>query len=163
LLLAAALSGPAHAASARKPKLEFRASLDKTSYTRDDPILVTLTLKNTGKQPAWVNTRFYLSSKTVPPDDRDVYLTVTAPSGKELECTFNYPTGLPKTDYFKLLEPGQEVAADSPRDLRSFFTFEETGPYRVTATYHNVFGAELGLDAVKGPLESKPVTFTISE
>lgn len=164
VLAAVALGvGTAHARPAKSSTLEFRAALDKPSYTRNDPIQVTFTLKNIGKQPVWVNSRFYLSSQTAPEDDREVYLILTSPSGKELPCTFTYPTGLPKSDYFKLLEAGQEAASEHPRDLRSFFELKEAGTYTVRAVYHNVFGAELGLDAVKDPLESKPVTFTISE
>jgi hypothetical protein len=162
LSVALLIAAPIPAVAGKRAQFEFRVSLDKSTYARTDPIQLTFTLKNTGKQPVWVNTRFYLSSKTVPPDDREVYLTMTAPSGKELECTFTYPTGFPKTDYFKLLEPGQEVSAESPRNLRSFFTVEEAGAYRVTATYHNVFGAELGLDAAEGPSTAKPVEFTIT-
>ncbi len=125
--------------------------------------MISFTLKNAGKQPAWVNTRFYLSSQSVPDEDREVFLILTSPSGKELPCTFTYPTGLPKSDYFKLLQPGEEAASEQPRDLRGFFELKEAGAYTVRAVYHNLFGSELGLDAVKGPLHAEPVTFTITQ
>lgn len=163
LSVALLADAPAQAAPGKRAKLEFRATLDKPSYTRNDPIQVTFTLTNAGKQPAWVNTRFYTSSKTAAEEDREVYLVVTSPSGRDVPCTFSHPTGLPKTDDFKLLEPGQEAASENPRDLRRFFELKEPGTYTVRAVYHNVFGAELGLDAAKGPLESKPVTFSVSE
>ncbi len=155
--------GLVQAAPPKKPKLEFRAALDKSTHTRNDPVLVTFTLQNTGQSSVWVNSRFYLNSQTVPKDDREIYLAVTAPSGAEVPCTFSYPTGLPKSDDFKLLEPGQEVASEQPRDLRGFFDLKESGTYTVRAVYQNVFGDELGLDTVKGPLESKPVTFTLTQ
>ena len=151
------------AEAAKQPKLEFRVSLDKPSYTSTDPIQAAFMLKNTGKRPVWVNTRFYLSSRSVAEEDREVYLILTSPSGTEVPCTFSYPTGLPKSDYFKRLEPGQEAAAESPRDLRGFFELKEAGTYTVRAVYQNVFGAELGLDAFTGTLRSEPVTFIISQ
>ena len=158
VVLAAAARG-----AGPQPKLEFHASFDKTSYTRNDPLLVTFTLKNAGKQPVWVNTRFYLSSQSAPDDDRDVSLILTSPSGKEIPCTFSYPTGFPKSDYFKLLQPGEEAASEHPRDLRGFFDLKEAGTYTVRAVYQNVFGAELGLDAAKGPLRSEPVAFAVTQ
>ena len=162
-VMLSAAPGPVGAATPPKSKPEFRATLDKTSYAGGEPVMLTFTLNNTGREPVWVNTRFYLSSKTAPEDDREVYLILTSPSGKELPCTFSYPTGFPKTDYFVRLEPGQEASSEHPRDVRGFFELKEPGTYTLQAVYHNVFGAELGLDAVKGPLESKPITFTISQ
>lgn len=156
--------GSASASAAKPPTLEFRASLDKRSYASHEPVMISFMLKNTGKGPAWVNTRFYLSAQSAPEDDRDVYVILTAPSGKDIPCTFSYPTGLPKSDYFKSLEPGQEAASESPRDLHGFFgELKEPGTYTVRAVYHNVFGAELGLDTFKGTLKSPSVTFTITQ
>ena len=161
-VLMAWASGPVDAAPAKKPALTFGASLDKASYAANEPILTTFTLTNGGKQPVWVNSRFYVSSNTLPRDDRDVYLTVRSASGKELECTFTHPTGFPKTDYFKLLQPEAAVSSEHPRDLRAFFKFEEPGTYTLTATYDNAFGPEIGLEAAQGPLTAAPVTLTIT-
>ena len=156
--------GARQASAAKPPALEFRASLDKRSYAIHEPVMISFMLKNTGKGPAWVNTRFYLSAQSAPQDDRDVYVILTAPSGNDIPCTFSYPTGLPKSDYFKSLEPGQEAASESPRDLHGFFgELKEPGTYTVRAVYHNVFGAELGLDVFKGTLKSEPMTFVINE
>lgn len=156
-------AGAAQARSPKSPALEFRASLDKSSYAIGEPVMMSFALKNAGKQPVWVNTRFYLSSQSVPAEDREVFLILTSPSGKELPCTFTYPTGFPKSDYFKLLQPGEEAASEHPRDLRGFFELKEAGAYTVRAVYQNVFGAELGLETFKGTLESKPVTLTLTQ
>lgn len=155
-------AGIAQARPSTSSKLEFRASLDKSSYASGEPVMVSFALKNTGKQPVWVNTRFYLSAQSVPDEDREVFLILTSPSGKELPCIFSYPTGLPKSGYFTRLEPGQEAASEHPRDLRGFFELKDAGAYTVRAVYQNVFGVELGLDAFKGPVKSTPVTFTIN-
>ena len=143
--------------------LTFRVMSDKATYTGSEPVLVDFAITNTGKRPVWVNKRFYLSSATVPADDREVFLTVTSPSGKELPCIFSYPTGFPKSDYFQLLAPGQEATSENKRDLRAFFELKEPGTYRVVGTYQNVFGEELGLDTFKDPLRSASVTFTITQ
>ena len=156
-------AGSVSASTAKPPKLEFRASLDQGAYKSGEPVQISFTLKNADKQPVWVNTRFYLSSQSAPDDDRDVYLILTSPSGKEVPCTFSYPTGFPKSDYFKLLQPGEETASEHPRDLRGFFDLKEAGTYTVRAVYQNVFGAELGLDAAKGPLRSEPVAFAVTQ
>ena len=163
LAVVAGTLGAADARAAKSPRVEFRATLEKSSSASNDPIPVSFTLKNTGSQPVWVNARFYLSCPSAAEDDRDVTLTVTGPSGKELPCTFSYPTGLPKSEYFKQLEAGQEAAAEYPRDLRGFVELKAPGTYTLRAVYHNVFGAELGLEAFKGPLTAEPVSFTITQ
>ena len=160
---AAARSRDRAHAPAPTASIEFRASFDRETYGRADPLQVTFHLKNTGTQPVWVNTRFYLAAETAAPESRDVFLKVTAPSGAEVPCTFSHRTGLPKSEYFQLLAPGQDASSEHPRDLRAFFDLKETGTYRVVATYANAFGAELGLETVKGPSTSAPVTFTVTQ
>lgn len=161
VLTAACLAAAAASAAAAKQPLELRLWLDKASYSASEPIHASMALKNTGKQPVWVNARFYMSAPTGPGNGRDGHFIVTAPSGAELPCMVTVRAGFPKSDDFKRLEPGQEITMGSPRELRRFFDLKEPGTYVVRAVYQNAFGAELGLDAFKGPLESKPVMFTI--
>lgn len=139
----------------------FTAALDKTEYTAEEPINLTFVLKNNGKSPIYVNKRFYFGSEEAPKNQKEVYVTITAPSGEKLPYKFPYETGYPKTDYFTLLEPGQEVKAEYPRNLRGNFEFKEEGVYTVTAVYQNIFGRELGLDVFGGKLTAEPVKFVI--
>ncbi len=141
----------------------FTATLDKTEYTAEEPINFTFALKNQGssKNPIYVNKRFYFGSEEAPKNQKEVYVTITAPSGEKLPYKFPYETGYPKTDYFTLLEPGQEVKAEYPRNLRGNFEFKEEGVYTVTAVYQNTFGRELDLDAFQGRLTAEPVKFVI--
>ena len=141
----------------------FTATLDKTEYTAEEPINLTFALKNQGssKNPVYVNKRFYFGSEEAPRNQKEIYVTITAPSGEKLPYKFPYEAGYPKTDYFTLLEPGQEIKAEYPRNLRGNFEFKEEGTYAVTAVYQNTFGRELGLDVFQGKLTAEPVKFEI--
>lgn len=141
----------------------FHLTFQKTAYTRTDPIEVTLSLENKGRKPVWVNKRFYLNADTQPPEERDVILEVTSPTGEKVPCTYSHQTGLPRTEHFELLQPGRRAEAERPHDLRNYFDVAALGRYTVVGIYTNVFGQEIGLDALTGPVRSKPVTFTIVE
>jgi len=141
--------------------LKFSVSLDKNEYKPKDPINVTFKLENEGKEPVYVNKRFYLSSENMPKERRDVFLIVTSPSGAKLPCKFSYETGIPKSDYFELLQPGREVVSEYPRNLRGYFDFNEEGTYKVVAVYENIYGKEIGLDAFKDKITSTPVMIKI--
>lgn len=139
----------------------FTATLDKTEYAADEPVNLTFVLRNKGKSPAYVNKRFYFGSEEAPNDQKEVYVMITSPSGKKLSFKSPYETGYPKIDYFMLLESGQEVQSEYPRNLRGNFEFNEEGVYTVTAVYQNTFGRELGLDVFQGKLAAEPVKFVI--
>jgi hypothetical protein len=158
LLAVLFLSEPGFCATA---SLKFSARLEKTEYSLDEPINVTFYLKNLGQKPVLINARFYISSQEAKKNQRDVYLILTSPSGAKLACKYFYETGLPKTEYFKLLAAGEEIKSEYPRNLKGFFEIVEPGPYKLTAVYQNVFGAEIGLDTFTGQLISEPVKFTI--
>ncbi len=143
--------------------VKFTVTFDKTVYTPDEPINATFRLQNNGKSPLYVNKRFYLSSEAASKEQKEVYLTITSPSGKPVECKYSYETGLPKTDSFELLAPGKEAVAEYPRNLRGFFDITEQGTYTVVAVYQNVYGKEIGLDAFMDKIMSAPVTFSVKK
>lgn len=142
--------------------LKFSLILDKNEYKIGEAVNATFKLENKGKNPVYVNKRFFLSSEEKPKEKRDVFLTITSTSGAKLPCNFSYETGLPKTDYFELLEPGKEVTSEWKRDLRGYFDFAEPGTYKVVAVYQNAYGREIGLDAFKDKVVSEPVLFKVS-
>jgi len=152
------LSGQCAAASAN---LKFSLLLDKSEYKTGDPINATFKLENKGKKPVYVNKRFFLSSEEKPKEKRDVFLVITAPSGAKLPCKISYENGLPKSEYFELLEPGREAASEWKRDLRGYFDFTEPGTYKAVAVYQNAYGREIGLDAFKDKIASVPVSFKV--
>lgn len=141
--------------------LVFIASLDKSEYTAEEPISATFILRNNGKQAVWVNKRFFFASEEAPKEKKEVCAVITAPSGNKLPFKFPYETGVPKSDYFELLEPGKETKSEFPRNLKGNFEFQESGTYKIKVTYQNVYGGEIGLDAFKGKLMAAPVSFTI--
>lgn len=142
-------------------QLKFSLILEKAEYAPDEPINVVLNLKNLGSNSVIINQRFYISSSKAEQNQKEVYFELTSPTGVKLPCLHFYPTGYPKTDYFKLLGPGEETKSEYPRNLRGYFEMAEPGTYTVTAVYQNVFGAEIGLDTFKEELVSAPVKFTI--
>ena len=141
--------------------MDLTLSCDKNKYEKDEPISITLTLKNNGKAAVWINKRFFISSRETAADKRDGYLAVISPSGQPLDCKVTYDTGLPRTDHFILLEPGKEQSNERKQTINHFFDFTTAGKYKIIATYENVFGKEIGLDAVTERLDSKPVTIEI--
>ena len=159
---------PSSLAAPASPKggqsdIVFTATLDKAEYAAEEPANLAFALKNKGKSPVYVNKRFYFGPEDAPKNQKEVYVTITSPSGQKLPFKFPYETGYPKTDYFTLLEPAQEVKADYPRNLRGNFEFKEEGTYTVTAVYQNTFGRELGLDVFQGKLTAEPVKFAIKK
>jgi hypothetical protein len=139
----------------------FTLSLDKKEYSREDSIQATFTLKNKSKKPVYVNKRFHLNREDSPKEHRDVYLTVISPSGESLPCKIeadSYKTGLPKTDHFALLHRGEEASNKRAIHIKHFFDFSKPGKYKISATYRNIRGKELGLKVYNKELKSKPVT-----
>ncbi|MDP8258507.1 MAG: hypothetical protein P9L90_03695 [Candidatus Aadella gelida] len=143
--------------------LELTLSLDKNEYKKADGIVLSLSLKNTGKKAIYVNKRFFLNGESMSAGERDVYLTVESPSGEDLPCKVSAETGLPRTQDFILLEPGEEAKLEREKNIKYFFDFDELGKYKITAFYQNVHGEEIGVDAFKGKVISKAVIITIVE
>ncbi len=142
--------------------LKFSIILDKSQYQGQEPVNVTFKLANNGKEPVLVNKRFYLNPEDIAKERRgEVVLKVISPSGAELSCKFAYQTGLPKSEYFELLDPGKEVISEYPRNLRGYFDFNEPGVYKIEAAYQNIFGKEIGLDIFTIKLSSESVSFKI--
>ena len=156
LFLGVSLSFAATAADLRLSILP-----DKKEYQSQEPVSVSFQLENRGKSAICVNKRFYLGAEEMPQDNRELYLIITSPSGKKMDSKFRYETGLPKTEYFVILEPGKSVASEWKRDLRGYFEFNESGSYKAVAIYQNFYGGELGLDTFKDKVVSELVTFKV--
>ena len=137
-------------------------SFDKAAYGRREPVSFRLTLENTGREALWVNTRFHLNSREASIEDREVALVIISPSSRILPCKFSDTTGLPRSDDFVLVEPGQSVASAGGQDLRTYADLPEPGTYQIVALYDNIFGDELEIPAFRGTLASEPVKFEIA-
>jgi hypothetical protein len=150
----------AHAGSDRD--LKFSASFDKNEYKKDEPIAVEFKLENKGKKAIYVNKRFYLTSEENQKNG-EVYLSIVSPSGEKLPCKASYETGLPKSDYFVSLNPGEGVNSERKFSINYYFDFKAPGTYKIAAVYQNKYGQEIGLDTFKDKIESAPVTIKIVE
>lgn len=143
--------------------IEFTISLDKAEYKKTEAITIDFKLKNKTDKPVYINKRFNVNSEESPPEQREVSITVIAPSGEKLPFTRSYETGLPKSDYFAPLDPGEEAGLDRPRNMRAYFEIKDAGTYKITADYQNACGDEIGLDAFKDNVKSNTVTMKITE
>ncbi|MCK5451510.1 MAG: hypothetical protein KAI70_07080 [Candidatus Omnitrophica bacterium] len=146
-----------------KGSLVMVVSTDKTEYKKTDGIMVTLKLENCGKNALYVNNRFFLNSDKSDPKNKEVHFIVEDPSGEKMLCKIDLETGLPRTDNFISLAPGEETEIKRPRNIKYFFDFENVGEYKITAVYQNVYGEEIGVNAFKGKIISNPVIIKISE
>ena len=134
---------------AAKPagKVSLSVGLEKPEYKLSDKIEIEFKLVNKGKEPVYVNKRFKLGSAKAAPDQRELIVELKSAEGNPLQMKqMDYDTGLPKSDYFQLLQPGEEASAERKWDLKDLATIEKPGTYEITATYQNAFGKELGLD-----------------
>ncbi len=142
--------------------MELTISCEKAEdFKAQDPIQITFKLKNTGNAPVYVNKRFFLGPEEGLINDREVFLSVTSPLGQKLPYKFSYKTGFPKTDYFALLKPGEEAVSEYPRNINGSFEFNEPGEYKITATYQNTYGSEIGLGVFKDKLASNTIVVKI--
>lgn len=148
---------------AASKNVAFSITLDKDKYEKSDPIPITFTLKNKGNEPVYINKRFFLNSEESRAEEREVYLVVISPKGKRLKIKRSLETGLPKSDYFVLIEPNKEVSSKRASNIKHRYDFNEPGEYTITAVYKNVFGDEIGLSAFKGEVKSKPKKIKIAE
>ena len=85
-------------------------------FTKTEPIKTKFILANNGKKPVFVNNRFFINSKDSPKEQREIYLIVISPSGEKLPCKISGETGLPRTDNFVFLQPGEEAALKRERN-----------------------------------------------
>ena len=143
--------------------LQLSVFFDKDEYKTNEPIYINFKLKNTGNKPIYVNKRLYVNSESSKPQYREVYLRITGPTGEKLPCKASHETGFPKTDYFVLLEPKEELTPERKKNLKAYFDLNTPGKYKVIAIYQNVYGPEIGIDAFQGKITSKPVTIKIVE
>jgi hypothetical protein len=150
-------------ADAAKNPIRFSVSFDKKEYKQNEAININFKLKNISKRPIYVNKRFHINSEESPKEEKEVFLTVISPSGEKLPCKLSYGTGLPRSDHFVLLYPGEEVEMDRKRNIKYYFDLKDIGTYKIIATYQNVYGEEIGFDVFKEKIKYKPVTIKIVE
>lgn len=144
--------------------LGLTISFDNSEYKQSDQINIDFKLTNKGEAPVYINKRFQLNSEDSDKKDREIYLSIISPSGEKLSYKTPYSeTGLPKSDYFVLLKPGEEAGLERKYNIKYYFDFTALGTYKITAVYQNVYGDEIGLDTVKDEIKSDTVEIKIAE
>lgn len=144
--------------------VRFSIAFDKNEYKKTDSMPVTLTLENNGKKPVYINKRFHVGKEDRPKEKREVYFIVISPSGEKLSPRDrSYETGLPKTDYFELLKPGEKIVSERKPSIKGYFDIKDPGTYKITAVYQNVYGREIGIEAFTDAAKSNTVTIKIIE
>ena len=161
LIVAGLLLTGQHVGVALAGNLEFKISFDKEKHSEKDPILINFELDNKSKESLYVNKRFYLNAADSLEKDREIYLLVVSPSGEKLQCKRSTETGFPRTDSFVLLKPGEQISSDRARNIKRLFDFEAPGIYKITGIYHNVYGEEIGVEAYKKKIKSKPIKIEV--
>lgn len=156
LIVAAFVSFWAAPLACAEEEIRFSIITERPESKLAEKMEVRLRLRNEGKAPVVVNTRFKLGTPQGKPDQREVALEAVSGPGDKVPLKFSdYETGLPKSDDFKLLAPGEEITSERAWDLKALFDFKAPGAYRVRATYQNTFGKELGLEVFRGKLPAE--------
>jgi hypothetical protein len=94
-----------------------------------------MTLRNVGEDAVKVNKRFLVNDRAVPPEQREVSLTIKMPSGATAEFAWDIRVGDPDKKDFRKLKPGK--AARGSADINDLYVLTEEGTYEVKATYKN--------------------------
>jgi hypothetical protein len=150
-------------AAGRSPKVKLVLVMEKEEYRLSEPIELQFKLVNADTEPVFVNTRFKAGTPSAEAGQRELVVEVRQADGREVPSKIrDYPTGLPKTEDFHQLEPGGEFLHEKKWNLKDVFEITQPGIYRVTAIYENVYGAEIGLNAFRGPARAEK-TFKVVE
>ncbi|MFH1189763.1 MAG: hypothetical protein V1682_03655 [Candidatus Omnitrophota bacterium] len=154
----AALSAAPSDAAAKDKAAQLTISCDKAEYKKDEPISIDLKIKNTGDKVLYINKRFHIVPETGGKANGELSFSVISPSGEKLPCKSTYATGLPKTDYFSPLKPGEELAMERKPAINYLFDLSAPGAYKIEAAYQNRYGDEMGIDAFKEKIVSGQIT-----
>jgi hypothetical protein len=158
IALIAVLLTAADGMAAKDPGALLTIACDKAEYKKDEPVSIDFKIKNTGEKVIYINKRFHVFPEATGKKNGEVSFIVTSPSGEKLPCKASYETGLPKTDYFVPVKPGEEIAMERKPAMNYLFDFSAPGAYTIEAAYQNRYGDEIGIDAFKEKIVSQQIT-----
>ncbi len=145
--------------NAQAQGLTFSISLNKTVYAVGEPIVCTMTLKNTGATALVVNHRFLVNNPIGP---HEVSFQAIDPALKTIALAVRIRAGAQSLKYI-LLQPGSTTAKTFV--FSHYFPSSAKGQYSVTGFYENKLNApaSLALPASwKGRLRSNKAIFTLN-
>lgn len=146
------------------PSLTLLLELDKSVYSKNEPIFISVKLQNISASALVIKKRM-LSGYTLDQNRkndqyRDIRYYITSPTGTDIRSALRYEAGKLDAQDFVSLEPGESI--DLRFDLREFTPFpEEYGKFTVFAIYYNYFDPSPFSTAWKGELQSNLVEFEI--
>lgn len=142
--------------------LEIQLRVSKESFTVDEPVDVTVILKNLSNAPVTINKRMGINPTDMPEGYWELKFNITYQAE---EAFFPGPPvnrGEPSETDFTILSPGEET----PRTytLTHWHLIQSPGTYEVKAIYRNVVdGSQFGLSAWTGEITSNSVSFRVIE
>jgi len=135
--------------------LSLTLTLDQVSYSQEDPVQATLTLRNNGSESRLVNSRMALNQGSAPDAVREIEFIITDPSGNHVPLGARINVRLPQEENFTILAPGQTIS--KVYELSTFFSFNQSGAYTIQAIYQNNQDPPSGKEAWKNDVDSNTV------
>jgi hypothetical protein len=146
----------------RSNAIEVQLRITKESYSVEEPIEVTVVLKNGSNDPLTINKRMGINPGHMGEGSWEVKFDVAFPPGQRLMIDTLINRGQPSREDFTLLPPRGEISTVYP--LTKFYWMKLLGAYQVRATYHNsVDGSQFGLSAWTGEITSNPIHLKVTE
>ena len=137
--------------------LVVEISINPLMSTVDDPLSLDIALINRSSQPLGVNQRLLFNHPSSPPESGEVYLSVEGPPGYENRVAYQVRAGVPSSEHFDLLLPGQRVSKHYL--LSKYESFHLPGIYQVWVIYRNTIHASVkGLPLLVGSVSSAPIS-----
>jgi len=126
--------------------------------------IAEFTIRNTGRQRLWVNTRLHMNGYRPPDPFQEISVSVTGPDGSGVPWSCRLRVRLANAEDYRALEPGEEARVTDPMFGRCFVL--KPGTYRVCASYQdgndNPPPAPPGAVYFPGPVASQATEVTIS-
>jgi hypothetical protein len=156
LCLTALLLAPG---STKAQGLSFSISFNKTVYTLGEPIVCTMTLKNTGSTALVVNNRFLVNRASGP---HEVAFQVIDPVLLAVPFS-SFVNSKSESDQYRALPSGASETVTYI--LTNHYTLTKLGKYSVVGFYENKADPPVSLSlptAWKGRLKSNKALFTLN-
>ncbi|MBI5294235.1 MAG: hypothetical protein HY869_02085 [Chloroflexi bacterium] len=170
LILIVLLSSCIKSDTAQEQSLKLTLQLERQVHHPGEPVVVTITLVNIGREAVVINSRMSVNLPPLSSPQRELAFKIALPSGKSYYPDVMIDPGALYNTHFIELQPG--AFFEQTVHLQSYdYEFTETGTYTIVANYQNTLdpkdaiiraGAEDNRIAWKGELNSNTAQLTIA-
>lgn len=170
VLLSSCIKNETATDSAQEQSLKLTLQLEQQVHHPGEPVVVTITLVNIGREAVVINSRMSVNLPPLSSPLRELAFKIALPSGKSFYPDVVIDPGALYNTHFIELQPGESF--EQTVHLQSYgYEFTETGTYTIAANYQNTLdpkdaiiraGAEDNRIAWKGELESNTVQLIIT-